>query len=78
MNRILVLEGYRNPFGGPAPRTNQKHLGGNMAHRRRSSKRRSYKGIKAQQSKMKSCAAEWRSGKTSARSYMAHMRQCLK
>lgn len=73
MNRILVLEGYRNPFGGPAPRTNLKHLGGSSMSRRR----RSYRGMKAQQSKMKSCAAEWRrSGKRG--SYMAHMKRCLK
>lgn len=69
MNRILVLEGYTNPFGGPAPRTRSKHLGGSKMARRKSS-------VKRQQSKMKSCAASWRrAGKHG--SYRAHMKRCL-
>lgn len=69
MNRILVLEGYTNPFGD-SRRKSQHHLGGTMR------RRRSYRGV-SQTSKMKSCAAEWRKSGKSGK-YISFMRSCLK
>jgi hypothetical protein len=67
VNRILVLEGYTNPFGDS--RRKQHHLGGTMR------RRRSLRGM--QQSKFKACVAEWKaSGKRGK--YTAHMSRCLK
>lgn len=72
MNRILVLEGYRNPFGDSHRRINTQSLGGTTMRRRRSTR-----SVKKQQSKMKSCAASWkRSSKRG--SYRVFMRSCLK
>jgi hypothetical protein len=48
MNRILVLEGYTNPFGDSHRRSKQQSpTGGNTMK---------------QQSKMKMCAKSWKSG----------------
>ena len=69
MNRILVLEGYTNPFGDSRRKSQQ--LGGTMR------RRRSYRGIKQMQSKMKSCAAEWRASSKSGK-YTRFMAACLK
>ena len=68
MNRILVLEGYTNPFGDS--RRKSQHLGGTMR------RRHSYRGV-SQTSKMKSCAAEYRrAGKPGK--YISYMKKCLK
>ena len=64
VNRILVLEGYTNPFGDSRRGRTQHSLGGSPT-------------MKKQQSKMKKCAMQYRrSGK--ARSYRAFMKSCLK
>jgi len=69
VNRILVLDGYTNPFGD-SRRKSQHHLGGNTMKRRRS-----YRGM--QQSKMKSCAAEYRKAGKPGK-YISFMKKCLK
>lgn len=64
MTRIIVLEGYTNPFGGYSRRGNQQHhLGGST--------------MRKQQSKMKKCAVAFRRSRK-AGSYRAFMRKCLK
>ena len=64
MTRIIVLEGYTNPFGGYSRRGNQQHhLGGST--------------MKKQQSKMKKCAVAFKRGGKRG-SYRAFMRRCLK
>lgn len=67
MNRILVLEGYTNPFGDSHRKS--QHLGGTMR------RRRSYRGT--QQSKFSTCVAEWKSGDHRASKYQSHMSKCL-
>ena len=70
MNRILVLEGYTNPFGDSRRGRTQHSLGENTMRRRRS-----YRGM--QQSKMKSCAAEYRQAGKPGK-YISFMKKCLK
>ena len=64
MNRILVLEGYTNPFGDSHRSHTQRYSPGGS-------------NMRKQQSKMKKCAMQYRrSGKRG--SYVAHMKRCLK
>lgn len=64
-NRVVIQEGYSLPFEAYRRR------------KRRSHKRRGFSGgAKRQQSKMKSCAKQWKRSGTGK--YTSFMKRCLK